>query len=266
MLYPFYYCLVQSFNDGYDARVGGIYWFPRKFTIENYKAVFINPNIFQTFVTTAARTVFGTITSVFFTAMFAYGISKNIKFRKFYSIMGLLTMYFSAGLIPYYLLIRTLHLMDNFLVYIIPGLLSYYNALLFVANFKAIPASIEESAFIDGVRPFKIFLHIVLPLSTPILATIALFNGVGAWNDWFTTAVYTRSQWLNTIPVLLQDIINFANNQQEMAKYMVLERQQITIEAIRYATMIVAVAPIIFSYPFLQKYFVKGMLMGAIKA
>jgi putative aldouronate transport system permease protein len=198
--------------------------------------------------------------------MFAYGLSKNIRFRKFYSVLGLVTMYFSGGLIPYYLLIRSLGMIDTFYVYIIPSLLSFYNALLFMANFRAIPASIEESALIDGARPFVIFVKIVLPLSTPILATIALFNGVSHWNDWFTTAIYTRSQWLNTLPVLLRDIINYANNQQEIAAHAALSRDLVTFEAIRYATMMIAVLPITVSYPFLQKYFVKGMLMGAIKA
>jgi putative aldouronate transport system permease protein len=198
--------------------------------------------------------------------MFAYGLSKKICFRKIYSVLGLVTMYFGGGLIPYYLLIRSLGLIDNFLVYIIPGILSFYNALLFMANYRAIPSSIEESALIDGARPFVIFLRIVLPLSTPILATIALFNGVGHWNDWFTTAIYTRSQWLNTLPVLLRDIINYASNQTEIAQHLIQNRQLVTVEAIRYATMMVAVLPITVAYPFLQKYFVKGMLMGAIKA
>jgi putative aldouronate transport system permease protein len=170
----------------------------------------------------------------------------------------------AAGIL--YFLIRSLGLIDSFLVYIIPGILSFYSALLFMANYHAIPSSIEESAFIDGARPFVIFLRIVLPLSTPILAAIALFNGVAHWNDWFTTAIYTKSQWLNTLPVLLRDIINYTNNQQEIAAHTALRRDLVTLEAIRYATMMVAVLPITLSYPFLQKYFVKGMLMGAIKA
>jgi putative aldouronate transport system permease protein len=135
-----------------------------------------------------------------------------------------------------------------------------------MANYRAIPASIEESALIDGARPFVIFLRIILPLSTPILATITLFNGVGHWNDWFTTAIYTKSQYLNTLPVLLRDIINYASNQREIVAHTALRRDLVTVEAIRYATMMIAVLPITLSYPFLQKYFVKGMLMGAIKA
>jgi putative aldouronate transport system permease protein len=266
MIYPFYYCLVQSFNDGYDSRVGSVYWLPRKFTLENYKTVFVNPNILQTFATTVIKTVAGTVTSLLFTAMFAYGLSKKILYRRLYSLLGLVTMYFSGGLIPYYFLIRSLKMIDTFWVYVIPSLFSFYNALLLMANFRAIPESIEESALIDGARPIITFYRIILPLSTPIIATIALFNGVGHWNDWFTTAIYTRSPWLNTLPVLLKDIINYASNQTEIEQKLITNRSNVTVEAVRYATMMVAVLPITISYPFLQKYFVKGMMIGAVKA
>lgn len=265
-VYPFYYCLVQSFNEGYDARVGGIYWFPRVFTLKNYETVFANPNIMQTALTTVLRTAIGTVTSLIFTSMFAYGLSKKITFRKVYSTMGLITMYFSGGLIPYYFLIKDLGMIDTFAVYIIPSLLSYYNALLLMANFRSIPGALEEAALIDGASPFRIFIQIILPLSMPILATIALFNGVGHWNDWYTTAIYTRSQHLNTLPVLLRDIMNQASNQKEMEAKLMLERATVTVEATRYATMMIAVVPITVLYPFLQRYFVKGMMVGAIKA
>ena len=266
MVYPFYYCLVQSFNDGYDAMMGGVYWFPRQFTLNNYRTVFVNPNILQTFATTVLRTIAGTVTSLLFTAMFAYGLSKKVMYRRLYSVLGLVTMYFGGGLIPTYLLIKSLGMIDSFLVYIIPGIFSFYNALLFIANFRAIPESVEESALIDGARPIHIFFRIIMPLSTPIIATIALFNGVGHWNDWFTTAIYTKSAWLNTLPMLLKDIINFAANQEDISQKLRVERTNVTIEALRFATMMLAVIPITVSYPFLQKYFVKGMMIGAVKA
>ena len=177
-VYPFYYCLVQSFNDGYDARVGGIYWFPREFTLKNYETVFANPNIIQTFITTIMRTLIGTVTSVAFTAMFAYGLSKKIAFRKVYSVMGLITMYFSGGLIPFYFLIRDLHMIDTFAVYIIPSLLSYYNALLLMANFRSIPEALEEAALIDGASRFQRLLHVDLPAILPTI-TITLILRCG---------------------------------------------------------------------------------------
>ncbi|MDR3170453.1 MAG: carbohydrate ABC transporter permease [Treponema sp.] len=266
MLYPFYYCLVQSFNDGYDSRVGGVYWFPRVFTLDNYQTVFADPNILRSFFVTIARTIAGTITSLMFTAMFAYGLTKKILFRRFYSIIGIITMYFSGGLIPYYFLLRSLGLLNTFWVYIIPSLLSFYNTLLLMANFRAIPASVEESALIDGARPIHIYLRIILPLSTPILATIALFNGVWHWNDWYTTAIFTRSPLLNTLPTLLRSIINYTHSQEEIISRMTVVRHTVTLEAVRYATMMVAVLPITISYPFLQRYFVKGLLMGSVKA
>ena len=135
-----------------------------------------------------------------------------------------------------------------------------------MANFRSIPGALEEAALIDGASPFRIFIQIILPLSMPILATIALFNGVGHWNDWYTTAIYTRSQHLNTLPVLLRDIMNQASNQKEMEAKLMLERATVTVEATRYATMMIAVVPITVLYPFLQRYFVKGMMVGAIKA
>ncbi len=265
-LYPFYYCLVQSLNNGYDSRIGGVYWWPRDFTLENFEAVFQNEHIVTAFGVTIARTLLGTVLSVVFTALFAYGISKNIMGRKFYSTMGLITMYFSGGLIPFYFLIKDLGLLDTFWVYIIPSLFSYYNALLFMANFRAIPSSIEEAALIDGANEFKTFFVIILPLSTPILATIALFNGVYHWNDWFTTAIYTTDPGLYTLPAILKDIINYASSMEELRSRMAITEGKVTIEALRYATMMVAVIPITLAYPFLQKYFVKGMMVGAVKA
>jgi putative aldouronate transport system permease protein len=266
MLYPFYYCLVQSFNNGYDSRVGGVYWFPREFTLENYRTVFVNPRIVSAFAVTILRTAVGTVTSLLFTAMFAYGLSKKILFRRFYSMIGVITMYFGGGLIPYYFLLRSLRLLNTFWVYIIPSLCSFYNALLLMANYRAIPPSVEESALIDGARPIYVFWRIILPLSTPILATIALFNGVGHWNDWYTTAIFTKDPNLYTLPTLLRDIINYTQNQTEIAARMNIVRSTVTLEAVRYATMMIAVLPITVSYPFLQRYFVKGLLMGSVKA
>jgi len=265
-LYPFYYCLVQSFNDGYDARIGGVYWFPRVFTLMNYEMVFNNPFIVTAFFVTVARTITSTVVSVLFTAIFAYGLSKPVAFRRTYSLIGLFTLYFSGGLIPLYMLINQIGLMDTFWVYVIPFLMYYFNALLFMANFRSIPSSIEEAALIDGAGEFRTFFTIVLPLSTPILATIALFAGVFHWNDWFTTAIYTRSNSLYTLPNILKDIINYTADQEQIRARMRVEESKVTLEAMRYATMMVAIVPITAAYPFLQKYFVKGMMVGAIKA
>ena len=266
MLYPFYYSLVQSFNDGYDSRIGGVYWFPRKFTLLNYQTVFADHKIITAFIVTILRTVAGTVTSLLFTAIFAYGLSKKILFRRFYSLIGVITMYFFGGLIPYYMLLRSLGLLDTFLVYIIPSLCSFYNTLLLMANYRAIPAAVEESALLDGAKPLTIFFRIIMPLSTPIIATIALFNGVWHWNDWYTTAIFTRSDSLATLPSLLRELINQTQAQVENASHFGTDRLAVTLEAVRYATMMVAVIPITVSYPFLQRYFVKGLLVGSVKA
>jgi putative aldouronate transport system permease protein len=186
-------------------------------------------------------------------------------FRKAYSIAAIITMYFGGGIIPYYFLLRSLGLLNNFLVFIIPNLFSYFNALLFIANFKSIPPSLFESARIDGAGEMTIFARIVLPVSAPILATIALFNGVGHWNAWFDVAIYTQDPALKTLQCLLWEIINYANNIEELSRKMNIPESSMTVEAVRYTTMVIAVVPITIVYPFLQRYFVKGMLIGAIK-
>lgn len=266
-LYPVYYCLVQSFNNGLDSRVGGVYFFPRAFTLENFATVLKVDKIYMSFLVTVARAVIGTVTSVYFTAMVAYGLSKkDIMFRKVYMMLGIINMYFGAALIPYYFVLKSLGLLNNFLVFIIPSLLSFFNVMLFIANFRGIPAAVEEAAKIDGANEFYIFNKLIIPLSLPIVATIVLFSGVGHWNAWFDSAFFTNGGNLKTLQCVLRDIINYANNEQAIKQRLQFDTSAVTIEAIRYTTMVVAVAPITIVYPFLQKYFIKGMMLGALKA
>ncbi len=269
-LYPFYYCLINSFNIGTDAQKGGIYFFPRQFTLDNYKIVFEYNTLAQTFMMTVLRTILGTATGIFFTAMVAYGLSqKHLLFRKTYSILGIITMYFSGGLIPYYLLLNKIGLINNFLVYIIPALYSVFNALLFMAFFRDIPESLKESARLDGANDFYIFLKVILPVSKPVLATLALFVGVGHWNDWFAPAFFMTNEKMITLPVLLIRMVADTETQQKLNDAVTLsggQMRSVTLEAVRFATMIIAVFPITLVYPFIQKYFVQGMMVGAIKA
>ena len=268
-IYPLYYCLIHSLNDGADSLKGGLYLFPRKFTFENYLLVFKTKDIFDALLMTVLRTVVGTSTSVFFTAMVAYGLSKrDIMFRKFYMMMGIITLYFAGGIIPTYLLYRELHLIGEFAVYIIPPLMGFFNVLLFIAFFSGLPPALEEVAKIDGAGQFRIFLRIILPLSTPILATITLFIGVWHWNDWFYPAFFITDEKLITLPAVLMRVMSLAKAYQLMQREIqnFAAQSAVTSEAVRYATLIIAVAPILSLYPFLQKYLVKGMLIGAIKA
>jgi len=191
--------------------------------------------------------------------------------------LGLITLYFSGGLIPTYLLYRTLGLLNSFWVYIVPTLYAYYNSLLFMAFFREMPSSLEDSARIDGAGDFQIFVRIMLPLSKPILATIALFVGVFHWNDWFASAYFVFDEELWTVPTVLIKTLSSAEAAMRAlslqadaimrpgAEFATLERV-VTIESVKYAMIVVTVFPITLIYPFLQRYFVKGLLIGHIKA
>lgn len=266
-LYPVWYTIIISFNDSSDAMRGGIYWLPRKFSLESYKAVFQDQSILRAFGVTILRTVLGTLSSVFFTAMVGYAFSKShIKFNKFYKIMGTITMFFGGGLIPYFITIKNLGLYDNFLTYIIPSLFNFYNMIIFMSFFRELPVGLEESAKLDGANDFIIFLRIVIPLSAPVIATIALFNGVWHWNDYFTGVMYVNKAELQPIQTYLYRIVASASASKSVVSMPAgISAQQVSSTSVRLATMVVTTAPIVCVYPFLQKYFVKGMMIGSIK-
>lgn len=267
--YPLWYLLVYSFNDAIDAAKGGIMLIPRKFTLFNYKVMFNDKSIFLAFGITVLRTVIGTVTSVFFTAMVSYGLSKKyLMGRKIYMAIGIITLVFSAGMIPSYFLIKSLNLLNSFWVYIIPSLFSFYNALIFIAFFKGLPDSIEESAQIDGANEFVIFVKIIIPLSMPVIATIALFNGVGQYNDYFSYILYiNNNEGLRTMQNYLYQVIQ-KSTATELTQHMpasMVAANHTSAEALKYASMIITSVPIMLVYPFLQKYFVKGVLIGSVK-
>lgn len=266
-LYPVWYTVVISFNDSADALRGGIYWWPRKFSLESYKTVFQDTTIIRAFAVTVLRTVIGTVTSVFFTAMVGYAFSKkHIMGNKFYTILGTITMFFGGGLIPYFITLKNLGLYNNFLVYIIPSLFNFYNMIIFRSFFNELPAGLEESARLDGANDLMIFIRIVIPLSAPVIATIALFNGVGHWNDYFTGVMYINDAELQPIQTYLYRIIASASaSKTVVAMPAGVTAQQVSSQSVRLATMVVTTFPIMCVYPFLQKYFVKGMLIGSIK-
>lgn len=268
ILYPVWYTLILSFNDGTDAMKGGIYFWPRKFSLENYITVVKTPGIFKAFGITTARTVIGVITHVLFTAMVSYGLSKQkLTGRKLYLTIGVITMFFNGGLIPTFLLIRNLNLLDNFLVYIIPSMFNFFHLIIFQSFFREIPKSLEEAAYIEGANDFQIFIKIILPLSMPVIATIALFIGVFHWNDYFTGVIYINNPDLQPIQTFLYKVIaQSSSNQMINAMPATMGNiQKTTSESIKLATMVLTTFPIVCVYPFLQKYFVKGMLLGSVK-
>ena len=274
-LYPFWNSLVISFNVGSDTSLGGITFWPRKFTLENYSLVFGDGRISQAFMISALRTVSGKLLSVLFTAVFAYGLSKReLIGRKYYMIFCIITMYFSGGLIPSFLLIRGMGMMDTFWVMIIPGLISVYNMIIFRTFFLGLPAGLEESARMDGCNHFGVLFRIVLPISGPVIATLSLFTAVWHWNDWFSPTIYINDTRLLPIQTLLKQILNsnivteqllqsVGNN--AAAQVRLAAAQSVTTRSLSMATTMVATLPIIMVYPFLQKYFVKGVLIGSLK-
>ena len=266
-VYPVYYCLIYSFNDGRDAARQALYFWPRKFSLENYKIVFQNKAIYPAFLMTMLRSIVGTVLAVFCMAMAAYGLSKDhSKGRKVYMIMGVITLYFSAGVVQSYLLYREMHLLDSFWVYILPNIFQFYYIILFISFFKELPAALEESAQMDGAGYFTILFKIIIPLSTPVIATVSLFVGVWHWNDWFHPAFFIQNESLMTLPAVLMRAMSLAEAQQTLQKMIAVPSESsTTMESVRYAMLIVSILPVTIIYPFVQKFFLKGMMLGAVK-
>jgi len=267
MIFPFWNGLVISLNDGVDANRGGIYFWPRIFSLANYQAVFKNSQLLWGFLISAGRTIGGTVLAVFFTSMVAFALShQNLAARKIYMFIGIITMFFSGGLIPYYLVIRNLGLRNNFLVFIIPAMFNFYNMIIIMTFFRQLPGDLQESAKIDGAGYWRIFLQIILPLSMPIVATMGLFNAVYHWNDYFTAVLYIDNKKLLPIQTILYQIIAQTSSSTMISQIpLAAAQRRVTTDSIKMATMMIATFPILCVYPFLQKYFVKGMLIGSIK-
>ena len=263
-LYPFLNVLAISFNDATDTIKNINFIFPRRFTLSNYKYVFHDADFVKPFVISVARTLVGTLVGVITTSMLAYTLSrKDFVFRKFFTLMFVITMYVSGGLIPDYLLImRTLNMGNNFLVYIIPGMLWVYNVILVRSYIDGLPLALQEAAKIDGANDFQIWYKIVLPLCTPVIATIALYYAVGQWNSFMDTYLY--AQKLPTLQYKLYEIMNQATMKLDIHATSNVTTS-VTPMSIRMAVTIVATVPIVIVYPFLQKYFIGGMTLGSVK-
>lgn len=267
---PFLNILALSFNGGKDAARGGVYFWPRVFTLSNYKEVFFDSNIINGYKITLARTILGTMLSLFFTALAAYALKcKTLPGRKLFMMIIVFTMLFSGGIIPYYMLIKSIHLRDSFWVYILPSLYSAWNIILMRTFFESIPESLEEAAKIDGCSYFGIFFRIILPLSKPVIAVVGLFYAVAQWNDWFTGAFFVTSKDLYPVQTILQHMLVQAQEMSSVVSNapagMQSARKQVTSDSLKMATVMVTTVPIMCVYPFIQKYFSKGVMIGAIK-
>lgn len=270
--YPFWNAAVISLNTGTDTVQGGVTFWPRSFTLDNYAVVFNDKRLLNGFYISTMRTVVGTTTAILMTAIFAYGMSKReLIGRKYYMIFCIITLYFSGGLIPSFLLIRSLDLMNSFWVFIIPSLISVWNMIIFITFFRGLPAGLEEAARIDGCGNWSTFFRIVIPLSGPVIATLSLFTAVFHWNEWFLPSIYISNAKLLPIQTMLQQILNSNIMSEQMAQLdsasqsHMSRMQTVTTRSLSMATMMVATLPIVVVYPFLQKYFVKGVLVGSLK-
>ncbi|MCM3634793.1 carbohydrate ABC transporter permease [Paenibacillus camelliae] len=265
ILVPLWNVVISSFSSSKALAEGGFIFWPSELSLENYRAVFRDDSIGQSFFISVAKTVIGVLTHVLFCAMVAYGLSKsNVRGRKFYVTMGVITMFFSGGMIPTYLLIKSLGLLNSFWVYIIPALLSFYDVIILMNFFRNVPSSLEESAKIDGAGDWRVFLSIFIPLSMPAMATIAMFNGVNQWNDFMTTKLYVTNEALYPLQMKLYEIIVQSQTQsmQNIGGSVIIET---TTKGVQLATIVITTLPIVAIYPLLQRYFISGMMLGAVK-
>ncbi|MBQ7063404.1 MAG: carbohydrate ABC transporter permease [Firmicutes bacterium] len=265
IVYPFYYILINSFN-GLLTHRPSFFW-PELPTTRTYQTVFADKSLMSAFFVSVARTVVGTAITVVETALCAYALSKPyLRFRGFYMALLIIPTFFNGGTIPVYLNLRNLGLVDSFWVYVLPSGFSFFYMVVLMSAFRNVPSSLEDAALIDGAGCWKIFFRIILPVTIPTFATIALYAAVGQWNQWFDTMYYTKKDSLQTLAAVLMRIIR-ENLGTDMASDMMsdLENNSYNPEGVKFATMIVSVTPILCIYPFLQKYFVKGIMIGSIK-
>ena len=270
-LYPVLNTVAYSFNSGLDAVKGGIGLWPRKFSTEAYTELLRDPAVYKAFGISVSKTVITTLTNLFFTSMLAFALSRReYVLRGFITTVLVLTMYINAGLIPNYLLIsRTLGLRNTYWVYIIPTMFSCFNMIVIRTYIQGLPDALVESARIDGAGDIRCFFQIILPLCLPVMATVALFVAVGAWNSWFDTYLYNGSKKdLYSMQYLLKMKLattQSASNSANATADALAQTTKVTPITVRSAISVISAVPILIVYPFLQKYFVTGMALGAVK-
>jgi ABC-type sugar transport system, permease component len=277
-IYPFWYILVMSFNTGADAAAGPIWFFPRVFTLQNYAYVFQYDRLQTAFVVTTLRCMIGPIISVLVTMLAAFALSKRfLPGRRTILFFFMIPMFISGSIISNYVVMVELGLLNNFLVYVLPGAFGFFSMVIMRTHIEELPIELQESAMIDGAGYSRIFMQVILPLSKPILAAFLFFSVAGNWLDYYTNLVYVTDRSLSTLQFVLYEIINRTEASTLIdftkttgaAQRRLMSMQNNTVptpEVIKMTVMVVVTFPILFVYPFFQKYFVKGMLTGAVKA
>lgn len=270
-IYPFLNVLAISLNDSVDTVRGGITIWPRQFTLKNYDLIFTYSGLITGFKISVLRTVIGTVAGLLSGSMLAYALARSdFQARRWISMFLAITMYVSGGMIPGFILLKELHLINTFAVYILPGLVSAFNVFVIRSFIDGLPYALQESAKLDGANDFTIYWRVILPLCKPALATVALFLAVGQWNSWFDTYLFNGSnESLTTLQYelmkILQSTTTGATNSQDAAN-MAQRMTQVSPESVKMAITMIVTVPILVVYPFLQKYFVKGMTLGAVKS
>jgi putative aldouronate transport system permease protein len=273
-IYPFIYITAYSLNDGIDALRGGIHFWPRVFTLDNYIQIFTDSTILQAYKITIARTIVGTFLHVMLCMLFAYALSRRkLPGRSFFTFFIFIPTIFHSGFVPFFVLLQNLGLFNSFWVYVIPFLFNFFHIIIMRTFLQQIPEELIECAKIDGYGDLRIFATLILPLSKPVIAVVSIFIGVFHWNDWFTGTYYVSNDNLIPMQTLLQELLTRSEallnaqtgDSSQGGGTTGLEVQRTTPESLRMAVLVTATLPILCIYPFFQKYFVKGALLGSIK-
>ncbi len=267
VLYPIYYMFISSISDGYAVLRGEVNLLPVGINFSAYKAVFASPDIPRSYLNTVVYTVVGTLINVTMTAMCAYPLSrKRFYGRNVFSFMIIFTMFFDAGMISNFMVVNSLHLNNSIWAIVLPGAINAWNMIIMRSFFQQIPEELFESAHLDGASDFTIFIRIVLPLSVPIIMTMILFYAVGHWNSWFNALIYLDDKAKYPVQLIMRNIVlSGETSALSSGGASVAGDLGIIATNIKYAVVFVTMLPILLVYPFIQKYFVKGILVGAIK-
>lgn len=268
VIYPLLYVLSASVSDPLAILKGEVWLWPKGFNLDAYVKVFRNDDILRGYINTFVYTIVGTGINLVMTTIAAYPLSrKDFYGRNFFNAAIVFTMFFSGGMVPMYLLINNLHLLNTIWAVVLPGAISVWNMVIMRTYFQtSIPFEIQESALIDGCNNLQILMRIVLPLSAPIMAVMTLFYAVGHWNAFYNALIYLSDRDKFPLQIILREIL-IQNQMNEMASVLddTLVQYMMDVEALKYAVVIVANLPVFILYPFLQKYFVKGVMIGALK-
>lgn len=271
--YPFWYVAVQAFNDSRDSMLGGLWFWPRQFTLDNVMYVLVNPNLQNAYLITILRTIAGSLLALAVTGLAAYALSKkSLRHRGTIITFLMIPIFISGSLISNYVVYAKLHLLNTFLIFLLPTAFSFFNFIIMKTFISQLPESLEESAKIDGAGYFRIFFRIVAPLCLPVFAAITLFNAVYHWLDVTANIVYVTDRDLTTAQFLLYKIVRESQVDVVMSNAAArgdissqTNQRSVTPESLKMATLLIVTVPILFIYPFFQRFFIKGVLLGAVK-